>query len=108
LHNAPFCPISAKASLSCRRQAQISARSEALALSSKYFNVFLRLHEVKRKRYIFAFLELEQNWTFFKGLLFIFIISPAAGRIYASGTSANQYGGNPFISHNISVFAMSN
>jgi len=32
------------------------------------FNVFLRLHEVKRKRYIFAFLVLGQNWAFFKGL----------------------------------------
>jgi len=56
----PFARLALKLH-KCLRQAQISARSEAIALSSKYFNVFLRLHEVKHKRYIFAFLELEQN-----------------------------------------------
>jgi len=36
LQNGTFCPISAEASLKCLSQPQISARSEALALSSKY------------------------------------------------------------------------
>jgi len=40
-------------------------RSEALALTFsailEIFNIFLRLHEVKHQRSIFAFLVLEQN-----------------------------------------------
>jgi|GEM_PF-2707743 len=38
----PFARLALKLH-KCLRQAQISARSEAFALSSKYFNVFLRL-----------------------------------------------------------------
>jgi len=43
------------------RQAQI--------LILEILNVFLWLHEVKRQRYIIAFLELEQKSAFFKGLV---------------------------------------
>ena len=43
------------------RQAQI--------LILEMLNVFLWLHEVKRQRYIIAFLELEQKSAFFKGLV---------------------------------------
>ena len=32
-------------------------------------NVFLRLHEVKRQRYIFVFLAWQKNVSFFKGLI---------------------------------------
>jgi len=58
LHNIPFCPISAEAS-----QVPVSGSN----FNPRNTN---RIPVVK----IFAFLELEQNWMFFKGL------SPAACR----------------------------